>query len=298
MRAAAFQFDVRRGEVDANLRTVEAALRRAAEQGIELVVLPEMWPTSFPPPGGAREDLLRRSDEALERLAELAGELELIVCGSAFAAPEPWLDDAPSPRPANRLQILDGTGAPGPARTLLAYDKVHLFTPTAEDEIFSAGHRPPPAADTRAGRLSGIVCYDLRFPELTRVPFHEGAQILCVPAQWPTVRAAHFRALAAGVAVANQCFVVLANRTGSERAGRRQLELSFPGQSLIVDPNGSVLAEGGSEEALVPAEIDLTLVRELRARVPVSRDQRPLLYAAWSTEEGRALANGDLSGGF
>ena len=165
---------------------------------------------------------------------------------------------------------------------VLAYDKVHLFSPTAEHESFSAGERPPPTVETHLGRLSGVVCYDLRFPELTRAPFLDGAELVCVAAQWPVSRAPHFEVLARALAVANQCFVVAANRTGRDVIGRRELELAFPGNSLVVDPHGTVLARGAGEEGLVHAAVDLDVVRHLRRRVPVARDRRPELYARWS----------------
>jgi len=83
------------------------------------------------------------------------------------------------------------------------------------------------------------------------------------------------------LAVTNQCTVVAANRTGRDVIGRRELELEFPGNSLVVDPHGRVLAEGHGEEGLIAAEIDPGLARELRRQVPVARDSRPDLYAAW-----------------
>jgi predicted amidohydrolase len=271
MRAAALQFDVRRGRAADNLAAAEAGLREAARAGVALVCLPEMWATSFPGPETDVAAELEAARGALGRLQALAAELGVAVCGSGFGAV------AGAALPANRLELCLASG-PEPA---LIYDKVHLFTPTAEHESFSAGTSAPRTLTTPLGRLSGLICYDLRFPELTRVPFLGEAEVLCVPAQWPRPRAAHWRALLVGLAVANQCFVVAANRTGSERIGRRGLELEFPGNSLVADPHGRVLAEGAGENGLVSAELDLPLARELRAIVPVARDRRPELYAAW-----------------
>jgi predicted amidohydrolase len=117
---------------------------------------------------------------------------------------------------------------------------------------------------------------------------------VCVSAQWPSTRAAHFRALVVGLAVLEQCFVVAANRTGVEAVGRRAMTLDFPGNSLIVDPHGTVLAEGHGEAGLVSAEVDLSLAREMRVRVPVAKDQRRDLFAAWDARSERSL----VSGGF
>jgi len=270
MWVGAHQFDVRRGDVEGNLRCAEEGIRRAAGAGVELLVLPEVWPTSFPGPETDLEAALEGTERCRERVRELARELGVLVCGSSLARPEG------SGLPTNRLELTDGE------RCLLSYDKVHLFSPTAEGESTAPGSAPPPTADTRLGRLGGLICYDLRFPELTRVPFRDGAELVCVPAQWPSTRARHFETLAVALAVLGQCFVVAANRTGRDVIGRRELELDFPGNSLVVDPHGRVLARGRGEEGLVAAEIDLGLAREMRRQVPVERDARPDLYDAWS----------------
>jgi predicted amidohydrolase len=272
MRVAALQFDVRRDDPTSNLAAAEAGLRAARAAGVALVCLPEMWATSFPGPGEVSASELEAARAGSARVAALATELELAVCGSGYGV-------APGEaRPRNRLELFLPRGDGRPA---LTYDKVHLFSPTAEDESFSAGSGPPPTVETPLGRVSALVCYDLRFPELTRVPFLDRAELVCVPAQWPSTRAAHFRALAVGLAVAGQCFVVAANRTGRDVVGRRALELEFPGNSLVVDPHGAVLAEGAGADGLVAAEVDLEVARRLRRRVPVERDRRPELYADW-----------------
>ncbi len=265
MRVAAQQFDVKRGDVAANLAEVERGLALAAARGIDLVVLPEMWPTSFVAEGD-EEEWIRTSERALERVRELSRELGLMIAGSAFGPPER------GERPRNRLSVLDR------GQLLVAYDKVHLFSPTAEDEGFSAGSELPPTVETRLGKLAGVVCYDLRFAPLLRAPFLAAAEILVVPSQWPATRASQFRALVLGRAVEHQAFVVAANRTGTDLVGRRRLELSFPGNSLVAGPDGRALAEGRGEDGLVAAEIDLAALRSLRRAVPVRRAERPEVY--------------------
>jgi omega-amidase len=275
MRVAALQFDVRRGEPAANLEQVERGLRAACAGGVELIVLPEMWPTSFPDSDADMARELSATRSALARLTALTDELGLMVCGTSFGT------DNDSSTPPNRLHLLDG------GRTLATYDKVHLFSPTAETEIFSAGAQPPATVATRLGRIAGLICYDLRFPEITRLPWHANAELVCIPAQWPVARATHLRALAVGLAVSGQCFVIAANRTGRETVGRRELVLDFPGNSLVVDPNGTVLAEGTGAAGLITADCDLGLCAELRRRVPVARDLREDLYAAWRPEQSQ-----------
>lgn len=267
MRVAALQFDVRIADVEANRVSVRAGCARAAREGVELLVLPEMWPTSF-----LKEvdtDALNASEQAEAELMELSRDFRLIVCGSSYGKTE-------SGKPANRLALYDhGT-------KILSYDKVHLFSPTAEDEVFAAGIEPPATVRTSSGLVSGAVCYDLRFPELLRVPFRAGAEIICVPAQWPEPRSAHWRALVIGRAIEGQCFVVACNRTGTAIIGRRGAELVFPGNSLIVSPHGEVLAEGKGEAGLVACDVDLDVARRMRVRVPVEKDERRDLYVRWT----------------
>ena len=276
MRVGALQCDVRRDDVTANVAAIERGLRAAADAGVALVGLPEMWPTSF---GAAPRDpaAWRATDAALARVAELSAELDLVVVGSAFGRAEP--DAAREALPRNRLHVFDRGGL------VAQYDKVHLFSPTAERESFSAGSSPPPVVELRGARVAGLVCYDLRFPEVLRHAFRAGAELAVVVAQWPSSRATHWRGLVVGRSVEFQGFVLAVNRTGRDVVGRRGLELDFPGNSLVCDPHGNVLAEGNGTPGLVVADLDLACVRELRTRVPVAKDQRPDLYRAWTERE-------------
>lgn len=264
VRVAAFQFDVVQGDVDHNLAEVERGLREAAREGCELVVLPEMWPTSFPSAETRLDEAVEATARALERVASLTRELSIVVCGSAFGRT--------TTRPSNRWHALEN------GRVVGAYDKLHLFTPTAEETSFVAGDFAPACVETRVGRLGGIVCYDLRFPEVARALFHDRVAVLCVSAQWPSPRASHWAALCVGRAVETQCFVVACNRVGEARIGRRALDLAFEGGSLIVDPDGRVLARAGAQRELLVADIDLELARSMRIRVPVQKDERRDVY--------------------
>jgi omega-amidase len=202
----------------------------------------------------------------------LARELGLAVAGSTLARSPAASPVSSGEPPRNRLTL----SVKG--ERVLAYDKLHLFSPTAEDASFSAGAALPPTVATPLGRIAGVVCYDLRFGPCLRAPFLAEAEILVVPAQWPAPRAPHWRALVLGRAAELQAFVVAANRTGMDKVGRRELELAVPGNSLIAGPDGTARAEGRGEDGLVEAELDLAELRTLRRAVPVRRDERPDVY--------------------
>lgn len=266
MRVAALQYDVSR-DSDRNWSFVESQLELAAERGVDLVLLPEMWASGFPAAGDDPQQLAAADRVRVEALREKSQALGLCVAGSSL--------HAHGERILNRLELFES----GESR--FYYDKVHLFTPTAEHEVFSAGELAPTVGEARGCRISGGICYDLRFPELFRMPFRDGVQLLLLPAQWPVPRAAHWTALAIARAVENQCFVLACNRTGEALIGRRGARLEFPGNSLLITPYGEVLASGEGQSGLVTGELDLDLARHFRVRVPVAKDDRADLYERW-----------------
>lgn len=261
--AACIQFDVRRTEVATNLERAEKGIREAcADGGAELCVLPEMWTTSFVDSPG--DELLAASRDAEGRMQALSRELGAMIVGSA-----PHVDEG---KIYNRAVVYDQ------GEVLGEYRKIHLFSPNAEHRIHEPGSHPL-VLDTRLGRIGVVICYDLRFPELIRFYFYEGAEILLVPAQWPEARAAHWRSLLKARAIENELYVVGCNRTGSESSLKNDESLVFPGDSRVIDPMGSVLAGGEGEDGPIVAEIEPRKVRVMRRILPVAKDRRPEIYA-------------------
>ena len=153
-----------------------------------------------------------------------------------------------------------------------SYDKTHLFSPMEEDVYFQAGDHLAvfPLDDTLCGLL---ICYDLRFPELTRTLALQGVQVLFLVAQWPVQRAGHLRLLYEARAVENQMFVACCNACGQDDAGTR-----FGGNSGLVDPWGTVLARAGETPCFLSGDCDLSITAGIRAGINVFRDRRPDLY--------------------
>jgi len=277
MKCAALQWDVRRGAAAWNLAAARGALDEALGQGTRLVVLPELWATSFPDADAASDgELLAAAAAAAEWARAASGEAGIVVAGSYLAAADA------GGRFFNRLLVFDG------GQEILAYDKLHLFRPAAEHEVFAEGAAMPAVVDSSVGRLSGIVCYDLRFGELFAHMLDGGVEVVVCPAQWPVPRAAHWRALVVGRAVETQALVVAANRLGDEAIGGGRV-LSFPGNSLLVNGSGEVLGEGAGEAGAVLGELDVAAARSLRIRIPVRKDRRPDVYGA----RGRGDAMGE-----
>ena len=255
IQAAAIQFNVRQGDVDTNLAHVRGALRRAAARGANLAVLPEMWSSGFA--YKTLNELALRTAGIVEEFLALSRELKLVIVGSM---PEPNGDKV-----FNTIFLADNGALAG------VYRKIHLFSLLGEDRAFSGGDRWL-LADTSIGKIGVIICYDLRFPELSRRLAVEEAQIICIPAQWPKPREEHWRTLIRARAIENQLFVVACNACGP--IGK----LDFFGMSMVVDPKGVVLAEAGEGEGEIIAALDMQAMAEWRAQIPCFNDRRPELY--------------------
>jgi predicted amidohydrolase len=166
---------------------------------------------------------------------------------------------------ANRSFLIDPQG-----EIVARYDKIHMFdVDLANGESYRESgnfHSGEIAvlADLPWGRLGLTVCYDLRFPALYRALAEAGASFLAVPSAFTQQTGeAHWHVLLRARAIENGSFVFAAAQGGKHENGRETF-----GHSLVVDPWGRVLAEGGTEPGVVMAEIDLAEVTAARARIP------------------------------
>lgn len=255
IKAAAVQFNITLGEIEPNLEHVRQSLQLLAADGVQLVVLPEMWGTGF-----AYKDLnslAERTGDLVEELAALSAEYGMVIVGSL---PEPHDEKV-----FNTAFVLDNGKVRG------KYRKIHLFSLMQEDRAFDSGSAWL-LTDTTVGRIGVFICYDLRFPELARRLAVEGAEILVVPGEWPKPRQEHWRTLLRARAIENQLFVVAANCCGV--VGK----LDFFGMSMIIDPKGESLAEAGYEPANITALLDMEAMAAWRQQIPCFNDRKPECY--------------------
>jgi omega-amidase len=252
VNAGILQFDVKRGDIAANMNAARGGIRRLAARGADLVVLPEMWSCGFDLPNLSAHAL--KSPEILNILSDLAGEHHLVVAGS--------LPETADGSIYNSMYVIDINGVVSPP-----YRKMHLFRPTGEDRHFTAGEHPV-ICPTDIGVLGLMICYDLRFPELCRLLALRGAGIILVSAQWPSRRIHHWDALLRARAIENQMFVVASNRCGREN------NLAFTGHSQIISPQGDVLCLLGETDSEGLAAIDLAEITQFRALFDTVRERR------------------------
>jgi predicted amidohydrolase len=258
LRIALVQLKIRDGQPRTNLERANSLIRAAAPA--DLIVLPELWTSGYAHGSWART---ARVDTPIicAELAQLSTELGAVLAGSMVSLDEQG-------RLRNRLWVFspDGGGPDGAGPVgggPVTYDKGHLFAPLGEDRYLTAGSarvRVPLGPWTVA--LS--ICFDLRFPEMYRLDTLAGADLFLVVAAWPETRLEALRFLARARATENQAFLVLCNRIGPGEEG-----VNFGGGSMVVAPDGRVVADAGAEEGIARATIDQGRVAEVRTGFPV-----------------------------
>lgn len=268
MRIAVSQIAPVIGAVDANRRRMVEAVRSAALAGASFVVLPELcstgyvfadrdeaWELAEPVPGPTTDALQETCRE--HSMSVVAGVAERAGDGNLF----------------NSAVVVDETGV------VSTYRKAHLW----ENEIdaFAAGDNSPPVVALADLRVGVIVCYDLEFPEWARMVALAGADLVCVPTNWPSMprpegeRPIEQTTVLASAA-ANRVFVAACDRVGAERGA------TWLGGSIIAGPDGYPLATADLSDAeqLLVADIDVVAARDkhIGPRNDRFADRRPELY--------------------
>lgn len=255
-KAGVAQFNVANGVVRGNMDQALRLLKKLADRGCRLAVLPEMFSTGFD--NERIGELAGHTPWCLDQLAGAARDNHIMICGSMPVSEQGKV--------YNALFIVGRDG-----RVAAEYRKLHLFRLTREHEYYAPGDKIQ-MVETDLGCLGLMICYDLRFPELSGALQRSGAALLIVSAQWPAARADHWQTLVRARAIETQAFVIAANRTG------RDDDLVFPGLSMIVAPSGEVLACADGRPGVRTADIDLDLVEETRKQIPVMTDRRKDVY--------------------
>ena len=242
----------------ANFAQARALIESAAGEGVSMLGLPECF--SFL---GHEKDKLAQvdaiADESEAFIIEVAREFNLTVLGGGHAVP------AEGGKAFNRALLA------GPEGVLAQYDKMHLFDVTLPDRVYreSAGTVGGEQVVTWDGGPLGVhglaICYDMRFPELFRAMSKAGAEVLWIPAAFtvPTGKV-HWEVLLRARAIENTCYVIAPAQVGEHGANRASY-----GHALVVDPWGSVLADGGGDKpGYVIADLSGERLGEVRSSLP------------------------------
>ncbi len=217
------------------------------------MVLPEMFATGFSMNADATVEPEGASGATEQFLRHLAAETDAAVLGGLVARGE----GAP---PGNQALAVSPRG-----EILARYTKQRPFSLAGEDACYAAGSGTV-VFDWGGFRIAPFVCYDLRFPELFRRAAIMGADLFVVIANWPARRGDHWLTLLQARAIENQACVIGVNRCG------RDPRASYAGRSVVIDPQGVIIADAGGREDVVVAEIDPRWPARWREEFPALRD--------------------------
>lgn len=246
--------------VDANIADAVKLAREAKALGADYIQTPEMTNLMEQ----SRKALFaaiteEERDPSLNAFRELARELKVYFHVGSLAV------KASPEKAANRSFLIDPAG-----EIVARYDKIHMFDVelgAGESYRESNNYRPGEIAviaDLPWGRMGLTVCYDLRFPSLYRALAEAGADFLAIPAAFTKITGeAHWNILMRARAIETGSYVLAAAQGGLHENGRETF-----GHSIVVDPWGNVVAEGGVEPGVLMAEIDPALVASARSRIP------------------------------
>jgi len=285
MRVAALQMQMAT-DVATNVATAERLVRSAAQQGAQVVLIPELFESHYFCKDQRAEELTRakpvEGHPTVAHFSKLARELSVVLPLSIF--------ERANNAYFNTVVMVDADGT-----TLGIYRKSHIPDGPGYSEkfYFSPGDTGFRVWPTRYGTIGVGICWDQWFPEAARSMALLGADVLLYPTaigsepQNPTWdSSAHWQRVMQGHAAANVMPVVAANRIGCEVG--HPTEVTFYGCSFITDATGAKVAEAGrDDERVLVADVDVDGNRAMRAAWGLFRDRRPELYGSLTSLDGR-----------
>ena len=261
MKIAAAQIACTPGDLEANLRTIHDFASRAKDSGAELIVFPEMIDTGYSMPV-IQKHATSWNEGAVPRLQKMAKQLSLAIIAG--------VSDHDGARIYNSQAFIDAGG-----NVRAKYRKTHLVTAAPLDErpVFAGGDTFVSCKFDKLN-LGLTICYDLRFPEVCRtLAVEQKVNVFINSSAWPFPRLEHLRILALARAIENQCYLILANRVGTDDG------VTFCGTSAIIDPYGVIVAAASADrEELIQAEISEEVINSVRSRMAIFTHRRQDLY--------------------
>jgi predicted amidohydrolase len=259
MSVSVIQMDIAEGAPELNRKRVREMVEKAAAEKPDVILLPEMWTTAYEL-SKLKYLCDREGRPTLDMICELAVKYRINIVAGSIAS----MDEDGNIR--NTCYVVDRKG-----NIAAKYEKMHLIGLMGEDKYMKPGSKCC-VFEIDGIKCGVIICYDLRFPELTRTLVMEGIRVLFIPAEWPTKRLMHWNILLKARAIENQIFVVAANRAGNS------MDDEFAGGSAIIDPWGEVIKKADYKEQIFTSELQLSKVEEVRSYMTVFSDRVPELY--------------------
>ncbi len=243
MLAYSLQLNLELGNTEKNMEKVKRYLEEVKKGS--LVLMPEMFSCGFD-----NENLSEHAKitpRIYKTLKAISKEKNLVISGTL---PE-----------KNRYGIYNKAFIIDNGEIIFKRAKAKLFTPTGENKYFKAGKNNFDIAESSAGNLGVMICFELRFPNISYTLRKKGVEIILVPAQWGASRKEHLEALSKARAIETQSFVIVSDTVG--KIGK----VKYAGSSAIYDPWGKTLAFLDNDEGMICAEINLSEVDRVRKKI-------------------------------
>ena len=245
------------GDKKSNYAKVEELIKKNIVDGVDIVVLPEVWTVGWSCGNfqGSAEDI--ENSETVEFLSKIAQKYNVNMIGGSFIT-----KDAEGAY-HNTCPVINRSG-----KLVATYNKMHLFSyyGCMEGSYVECGKNPV-IVDIDGVKIGLSICYDIRFPELYRTYAINGADVLINMAAWPMSRAVHWEALTKARAIENQCFMVGLTQSGLIAGDEWNL-----GHSRVIDYNGEVVSEITQGEGTMFAELKFNDMYEFRKKCTVFAD--------------------------
>ncbi len=242
MKAYALQVNLRLGDINYNTDKIFSFIKDIEKNS--LLLLPEMFSSGFD--NENLEKHVKETPKVLKHLKAFSREKNAVISGT--------LPEKSRGKIYNKAFIIDK------GEIIYKQAKVKLFKPTGEDKFYKAGKNFE-VAETSVGNLGIMICFELRFPNISYTLRKKGVEIILIPAQWGKPRKMHFEVLSKARAIEDQCFLVASNTTG--KIG----DIEYAGSSGIYSPWGETLAFVDEEEKLIEADIHLSEVYKIRNQI-------------------------------
>jgi len=253
--------------ISTNLEKVGALVLKAARENADLICLPEYY------------SLIEKTDVSyLEKACSVSDHPAFQNAQELVSACGCWLLLGSIPVKAMGGKIFNQSILMRPDGTVEeSYNKIHLFDVAIKDgqeyresNSVQAGTEAV-LAQTPWGKLGLTICYDVRFPNLYRTLARNGAHFISVPAAFTAkTGAAHWHTLLKARAIETGCYIFAPGQCGERKWGRRTY-----GHSLIIDPWGKILADGGDSEGFIISDIDPSMVGLVREMIPAVTSSQP-----------------------
>lgn len=268
LRVAAIQLNSREDKAQ-NIATAMSLIDQAAETGVRLVALPEIWPY-LGPESGNRDAAEPIPGPITEMLSERAAHHGIFIHAGTMQELRPG-----EPKVFNTAVVISPSG-----EIIGKYSKIHMFDVVLdgvashrESETVAPGNEIV-TVDIDGFRVGLAICYDLRFPELFRILALQGAEAIILPAAFTmTTGKDHWEVLIRARAIENQVYMIAPGQVGASSSGQWCY-----GRSMIVDPWGVVLSTAPDHETFIISAVDKTQLQRFRRQIPSLANRMPDRY--------------------